>query len=89
MSQHSARSPAYIRATRELQAEQLPCALCHHPIDYTLKHPHPYSFSVDHIIPRSKAPHLDETYGLRPAHLLCNQRRSDKTTAPTATQREW
>jgi hypothetical protein len=88
VSRHSARSSRYQRAARELRDEQLPCAICHHPIDYDLQHPHPYSFSVDHAIPRARAPHLDETIGLRPAHLLCNQKKSDTMTTP-APQRDW
>ena len=89
MSRYSARSAKYKQAHAQLKAEQLPCALCHHPINYELTYPHPYSFSVDHAIPRSYAPHADETIGLRPAHLVCNQRRSNKTETTSAQQRAW
>jgi hypothetical protein len=53
------------------------CHLCQQPIDTAIKHPDPFSFSIDHVIPRSKqGSHSIEN--LRPAHLSCNINRGDK-----------
>jgi 5-methylcytosine-specific restriction endonuclease McrA len=43
-------------------------------IDLTLKHPHPMSFTRDHIVPRSRGGN-DHINNQRPAHNLCNQQR--------------
>jgi len=89
MSQHSARSNAYRKARLKLRAEQRDCWLCHRPIDYTLRYPHPWSFSADHVKPRSQG--SGETEHLEAAHLVCNQARGDRTPPPPPTHpsRNW
>ncbi|CAN5758396.1 hypothetical protein BH09ACT7_BH09ACT7_18350 [soil metagenome] len=58
---------------------QLGCWLCPQSIDYTLKWPHPESFSLDHALPVSTHPQLgDDILNFRPAHLICNQQRGDE-----------
>lgn len=53
------------------------CGICHQPIDTALTYPHPMSFSIDHIIPRSVKP--DHTFNnLRSTHLKCNMERGNK-----------
>lgn len=56
------------------------CHLCNTHIDTKLSHPDPFSFSIDHVIPRSKqGSHSIDN--LRAAHLVCNIRRQDKPIA--------
>lgn len=83
------RSRRYKKLKAEFRADcedkGLPCWLpeCGQPIDYTLKAPHPDSFSVDHAIPVADRPDLaEDPANFRPAHLDCNKRRG--TDAPTA-----
>jgi 5-methylcytosine-specific restriction endonuclease McrA len=67
-------TPAYRKARAELRALGLPCWLCGQPIRYDLKHPHPRSFSADHVTPpRHGGQHEGN---LRAAHLGCNSRRA-------------
>ena len=49
-----------------------PCHLCGQPIDYTLSHPHPDSYVVDHIVPLAKGG--DDTLSNKAAaHRGCNR----------------
>ena len=84
------RTYAYRRARQALRDKHLqPCVLCAHPIDYTLTHPNPGSFSPEHLIPARQGG--DHTT-LAPAHLGCQHRqgahsvnatrRGDDTTPP-------
>lgn len=52
------------------------CHICHKPIDPNLKHPHPMSATVDHII--GAATRNDSRY-LRAAHRICNLKQGDPT----------
>lgn len=68
------------RAAYRVHAEQLqlPCWLDGEPIDYTLSSDHPDSWSLDHAIPISKAPHLSkDPNNFRSSHLTCNKRRGN------------
>lgn len=52
------------------------CWLCGKPIDYTLKHPDPLSFSLDHRFMWHTHPHLrHDPANFEASHLRCNQRR--------------
>jgi 5-methylcytosine-specific restriction endonuclease McrA len=53
------------------------CGICGQPIARVLRHPHPESVTVDHIIPLARGgPH---SYGnLQLAHLRCNSRKRDR-----------
>ena len=76
-----------------------PCALCGHPIDYTLKWPDPLSYEVDHIEPLGEAPTpervaaLDVIENKQPAHRKCNRDKWHKNTGTDArtwsTHRTW
>lgn len=60
------------------EKDQLPCWLpwCGKPIDYSLRSPHPDSWSLDHAIPVSERPDLaEDPANFRPAHLTCNKQR--------------
>lgn len=62
----------------------LPCSLCHQPIDYRLRYPHPQSCSVQHVKSRVLFPHLTWVRAnWAPAHLDCNKSAGDGTNAAT------
>lgn len=50
------------------------CWLCHKPIDLNVEHPHPDSFTIDHVLPRAHGGG-DDVRNLRPAHRRCNNAR--------------
>lgn len=50
-----------------------PCGICGEPIDYSYSHPHPLSFSVDHVQTARDAPHLFmDVNNFQASHLKCN-----------------
>lgn len=56
------------------------CGICRTPVDPTLKHPHPMSASLDHIVPLARGgDHLRTN--VQCAHLACNLAKRD--TLPT------
>lgn len=68
---------------RLLRTKYLVCWLCGGEIDKKLKHPHPRSFSADHVHPVSLGGSNRGT--LKPAHLFCNQSRgADRNTSSSA-----
>lgn len=77
---------------RWLASQQLPCALCGKPIDYSLTtwvdprdgrvKRHPMSFEVDEIVPVSKGGDPLDRGNVQPAHRICNQTRGNKTLRP-------
>lgn len=69
------RSGSRWRALREnIKATKPPCYHDGQPIDYTLKHPDPGSFSVDHLKSWRDHPELrEDPANLVAAHLRCNQ----------------
>lgn len=66
------RNRKKILATREI------CAICGKPVDKSLKWPHPFSATVDHIIPVNKGGHPSDLANLQLAHWCCNRKKSDK-----------
>jgi 5-methylcytosine-specific restriction endonuclease McrA len=59
------------------------CQLCGAPVDRTLGHPHPYSASLDHIVPLSfGGQHSEDNAQL--AHFLCNSRKGNGSSAVRA-----
>lgn len=70
------------RHRREIAKNQPDCGICGEPIDYTLKHPDPRSYVVDHILP-IKHGGLDELFmpdgtpQKQAAHRECNRAKSD------------
>ena len=53
------------------------CHVCQEPIDLELPRTNRFGFTVDHLIPISKGG-TDAIENLRPAHWICNIRKSDK-----------
>ena len=58
-------------------ATQSICAICGQPVDKSLKSPHPFSATVDHIIPCNRGG-SDDLDNLQLAHRKCNRLKSDK-----------
>lgn len=79
---------AYLKRTRALraavEAQGLPCHLCGQPIDLTLPHTHPLSFTADHITPLATGGHLHGT--LAPAHRTCNSARGKRRLPSQVTK---
>lgn len=66
------------RLVRDQRARLLPCHLCGQPIDYSLSHPDPGSFSADHRLPWAKYPELRYDPGnIVSTHLRCNMQKGD------------
>lgn len=59
------------KVKRWMESNQLPCSICGLPINYDLKSPDPWSFTVDHIIPITNGGTSD-IENLAPAHRRCN-----------------
>jgi len=68
------------RLLRYGKANGAECAICGLPIDFDLKHPHPMSVSVDHIIPLSKGGSVSDADNLQLVHFMCNVKKSDQLT---------
>lgn len=68
----------YERNRKRILATQNTCGICGHPVDFSLKAPHPMSAVVDHIIPVSKNGHPSDIDNLQLAHWTCNRQKSDK-----------
>lgn len=59
------------RARAIFKREQLKCAGCGLPIDYSLRYPHPRSMVADHIIPLQRGG-ADVVENMQPLHRACN-----------------
>lgn len=59
------------KVKRWMRSHEMPCSICGLPINYDLKHPNPWSFTVDHIIPID-AGGTSDIDNLAPAHRRCN-----------------
>ena len=68
----------YERNKKRIMATQNTCGICGHPVDFSLKPPHPMSPTVDHIIPVAKGGHPSDIDNLQLAHWTCNRQKSDK-----------
>src|SRR5690625_799747 len=68
----------YERNRKRIMATQNTCGICGHPVDFSLKTPHPMSATVDHIIPIAKGGHPSDIENLQLAHWTCNRQKSDK-----------
>jgi putative ATPase subunit of terminase (gpP-like) len=77
---------------KKIYATQSVCAICGHPVDFSLRYPHPMSPCIDHVIPVTKGGHPSDIDNLQLAHLICNRQKSDKivkndTTPPQEEQK--
>lgn len=70
-----------IRSTDIFERDEWVCGICGGAVDRTVRHPDPWSASLDHIIPLSKGgTHTRENVQL--AHFRCNVRKSAKVPCP-------
>ena len=53
------------------------CSICGLPINLSLPYPHPWSLTIDHIMPIAKGGETTEE-NLQPAHFKCNRRKGEK-----------
>ena len=73
----------YERNRKRILATQNTCGICGHPVDFSLKAPHPMSATVDHIVPVNppagmKGGHPSDISNLQLAHWTCNRQKSNK-----------
>lgn len=67
------RGSRWNKLKAEQRSKRLPCCLCGQAIDYSLKHPDPGSFSVQHHKDWHTHPELrEDPANLGSAHLGCN-----------------
>ena len=66
------------RNRKRIMATQNTCGICGHPVDFSLKTPHPMAPTIDHIIPVSKNGHPSDIDNLQLSHWTCNRQKSDK-----------
>ena len=69
---------AFDKNKKKIFKTQNVCGICGKPVDMKLKHPHPMSPVIDHIIPINKGGHPSDIKNLQLAHWTCNRQKSDK-----------
>lgn len=90
-------SPRYQRARAAVLTEarhhNLPCALCHQPIDYDIawnqKKPDPGYPTVNHIIPIDHGGDPYDPGNMEPAHLGCNSAHGNGVKTTAEPSRAW
>lgn len=76
--QNGTHRGAFEKNKKRIYATQDTCGICGKPVDFSLKHPHPLSPCIDHIIPIAKGGHPSDITNLQLAHRCCNRQKSDK-----------
>lgn len=80
VKRQSKTKPSRLAADQVLREYGSACHICHEEIDLTIPRTSRMGLTVDHVIPLSKGG-SDELDNLRPAHWICNNRKSDKLDA--------
>lgn len=81
---------AYRRLCARVKAEEPSCWLCSKPIDPDAPPRTRWSFSLDHVTPRSRGGSVMDRGNARAAHYGCNSARGNRQPAPpTRTSRAW
>jgi 5-methylcytosine-specific restriction endonuclease McrA len=80
VKRQSKTKPSRLSADQVLREYGSACHICKDQIDLTLSRTSRMGLTVDHVIPLSKGG-SDELDNLRPAHWICNNRKSDKLDA--------
>lgn len=78
---------AFERNKKKIIMAQDVCGICGQPVDKSLKFPHPFSPTVDHIIPVSKGGHPSDLSNLQLAHFKCNRLKSDNLSRVEPTKK--
>lgn len=85
--------PRYVRSRARLRTYDHVCHHCGYDIDMNLRHPHPLSWSCDHIVPKSMLDEKDDRNwhisNLQAAHLRCNEARGNKQQRRTVRPLDW
>jgi 5-methylcytosine-specific restriction endonuclease McrA len=78
------------RFRRIISANEPPCAICGHPIDYQAHHLEPNSFQIDHITPLDRGGD-DVLENIQAACRKCNRAKSNKVAPKVdfVTERDW
>jgi len=80
VKRQSKTKPSRLAADQVLREYGDKCHICKETIDLELDRTSRMGLTVDHVIPLSKGG-TDEIDNLRPAHWICNNRKSDKLYA--------
>lgn len=72
---------AYERLKAQVRAEEPTCWICGDEIDQTIKHPHPMSFQLDHIVEINEGGAVLDRDNVHASHARCNNLRSNKSAA--------
>lgn len=80
VKRQSKTKPSRLAADQVLREYGDKCHICQETIDLDLARTSRMGLTVDHVIPLSKGG-TDELHNLRPAHWICNNRKSDKLYA--------
>lgn len=83
LDRNGTHRPQFDKNKKKIYATQSVCGICGKPVDMTLKWPNPLSKCIDHIIPVAKGGHPSDIDNLQLAHLICNNRKSDKIVQET------
>lgn len=71
------RNRRQIRRVVIFERDEWECQICASPIDRSLRHPHPWSPTIDHIVPLVRGG-SDEPSNLQAAHMTCNASKGDR-----------
>ena len=79
---------------KRVLAEEDTCWLCGQPVDPDLRHPDPWSASLDEIVPVSRGGSQYARENCRLSHLVCNMRRGNGShlrpvVVPFRSTRQW
>ncbi len=91
MSRSPGRAGGRWRKVRaQVIAESYVCYLCGQGLDKGIRYPHPYSVSVDHVIPLSRGGDPLDPSGLRAVHKVCNEKKGSRVNRPVSkSSRRW
>jgi 5-methylcytosine-specific restriction endonuclease McrA len=71
----------------QCRSQGVGCAHCGLPFDFDAAPRTRWSFTVDHIIPRSKGGLQDDLSNMQPAHYSCNSSRGNRDLADVPAHR--
>ena len=74
------RKDRQLRAAYRTHAHTInqPCNICGQPIDYTLTHPNPQAWTLEHIQPYTLGGQLRDWANFASAHMVCQNRQGNQ-----------